>query len=217
MAVDRATLERLYAGEPGRISDRVERERPATYWEENAIGVRSLARRTMVHWLEPLGRHVLLDAGCGTGVVGAHLAALGAKVVGIDWLPRFRPAPRVAGLRFVIGDLRRPISPPGAYTVAILHQVLEDYPVEERVDLVRAMSEWGIGRLIVMTRIQSAWGDLAERLMTQGRQPPVDTVTLFRGIHLETPYFLTRRETLRRRNHAAEIAEFTLAHDRAGV
>jgi hypothetical protein len=42
-------------------------------------------------------------------------------------------------------------------------------------------------------------------------------VTLFRGIHLETPYFLTRRESIKRRNHAAEVAEFTLAHDGGGV
>jgi SAM-dependent methyltransferase len=217
MAVDRATLERLYSGEPGRASERVERERPSTYWEENAIGGRRLARRTIVHWLEPLGRHTVLDAGCGTGSVGAHLAGLGAKVVGIDLLPRFLGAPRVPGLRFVVADLRQRISPQGAYTAAILNEVLEDYPPEERVDLVRALGDWGIRRLIVVAKTSSAWGDWADRLQTRGRQPPVDTVALFRGIHLETPYFLTRRETLRRRNYAAEIAEFTLAHDAGGV
>ena len=42
-------------------------------------------------------------------------------------------------------------------------------------------------------------------------------MTLFRGIHLETPYFLTRRETVKRRNHAAEVSEFTRSHDGGGV
>jgi SAM-dependent methyltransferase len=217
MAIDRAALERLYSGEPGRVWDRIERERPATYWEENAIGGRRLARRTIVHWLEPLTRHTVLDAGCGAGALGVHLAGLGAKVVGIDLLPRFRPVPRVAGLRFAVGDLRQRGSAPGAFTAAILQEVLEDYPPEDRVEVVRSLAEWGARSLILVARIQSSWGEWADRLSSRDRQPPVDLVALFRGIHLETPYFLTRRETLRRRNHAAEIAEFTLSHDGRGV
>ena len=90
MPVDRPTLARLYAGEQGRAWDRIEREGPSTYWEENVVGGRRLARRTIVHWLEPLTKQTVLDAGCGFGSLGAHLAGLGAKVLGIDLLPRFR-------------------------------------------------------------------------------------------------------------------------------
>lgn len=217
MTLDHATLEQLYSGEPGRAWDRIERERPATYWEENAIGGRRLARRTIVHWLEPLTRQTVLDAGCGTGALGVHLAGLGATVLGIDLLPRFRPVPRVAGLRFAVADLRERVAPRAAFTAAVLQEVLEDYPAEERVEVVRALGEWGIRRLILVTRIESSWGDWADRLSSRARRAPVDVVALLRGIHLETPYFLTRRETLRRRNHAAEIAELTLSHDGAGV
>jgi SAM-dependent methyltransferase len=217
MPVDRATLSRLYAGEQGRAWDRIESERPSTYWEENVIGGRRLARRTIVHWLEPLTRQTVLDAGCGAGGFAAHLAGLGARVVGIDLLPRFRAAPRVKGLRFAVGDIRQPAALAGAFTTAILQEVLEDYPPEERVGVVQTLAGWGARRLILVTRIQSSWGDWADRVSARGGRGPVDTVTLFRGIHLETPYFLTRRETVKRRNHAAEVAEFTLAHDGAGV
>jgi SAM-dependent methyltransferase len=217
MSVDRAALARLYAGEQGRAWDRIERERPSTYWEENVVGGRRLARRTIVHWLEPLTRQTVLDAGCGAGGLAAHLAGLGATVVGIDLLPRFRAAPRVKGLRFAVADVRQPAGRVGAFTTAILQEVLEDYPPEQRVDLVRALAEWGARRLILVTRVQSTWGDWADRLSAKGGRPPVDTVTLFRGIHLETPYFLTRRETVKRRNHAAEVSEFTLSHDGGGV
>jgi SAM-dependent methyltransferase len=211
MPVDRATLESLYAGERGRIWDRVERERPATYWEENVVGGRRVASRTIVHWLEPLTRQTVLDAGCGAGGLAVRLAGLGARVVGVDLLPRFRDAPRVAGLRFVVADLRERVSPLSSYTAAVLQEVLEDYPPEERAGVVRSLAEWGIRRLILVVRIGSSWGDWADRLSNRGGQPPVDPVALFRGIHLETPYFLTRRETVRRRNHAAEVAEFSLS------
>ncbi len=143
MSIDRTALARLYAGEHGRAWDRIENERPSTYWEENVIGGRRLARRTIVHWLEPLTRQTVLDAGCGAGGLAAHLAGLGAKVVGIDLLPRFRSAPRVKGLRFAVADVREPAGSAGAFTTAILQEVLEDYPPEERVDLVRALAAWG--------------------------------------------------------------------------
>jgi hypothetical protein len=138
-------------------------------------------------------------------------------VLCVDLLPRFRGAPRVKGLRFAIADLRSPVCPRGTFTTAILSEVLEDHPPEDRVALVGGLAEWGARKLILVTRVQSTWGDWADRLSAKGGRAAVDTVALFRGIHLETPYFLTRRETVRRRNHAAEVAEFTLAHDAGGV
>ena len=217
MPVDRNAFARIYSGEQGRAWDRIERERPSTYWEENVIGGRRLARRTIVHWLEPMTKQTVLDAGCGYGSLGAALAGLGAKVLGIDLLPRFRAAPRIMGLRFAVADLHVPVCPRGTFTTAILAEVLEDYAPEDRVAVVKALADWGARKLILVTRVQSTMGDWADRLSAKGGRPPVDTVALFRGIHLETPYFLARRETVKRRNHAAEIAEFTLAHDAGGV
>ena len=218
MATDRDQLSRLYAGEGGRSWDRVEREQPATYWEENAVAARRLARRTIARWLEPLAAQRVLDAGCGTGALGCHLAALGAMVVGVDLLPRFeRSAGRRAGVRFVVADLRQRACADAAFTAIVLQEVLEDYPPDERLGLVEALAEQRARRLVLATRIASAWGEWAERLAGRDRQPPVDTVALYRGIHLETPYFLARRETIRRRNHVLEVAEFSLTHHGAGV
>ena len=213
MTADRDALALLYAGEHGRAWRRVELERPATYWEENAVAGRRLARRTITRWLEPVAAQTVLDAGCGSGALARHLAELGAAVVGIDVLPRFHPVAGVPpGARFVMADLRERVSPVGAFTAVVLQEVLEEHPPEKRVDLVRALAEWRARRMILSCRIQSSWGDWADRLAGPGRYPPVDPIALFRGIHLETPYFLARRETLRRRNHVVEIAEFSLTH-----
>ena len=175
------------------------------------IGGRRLARRTIVHWLEPLTRQTVLDAGCGAGGLAAHLAGLGAKVVGIDLLPRFRSAPARQGT--ALRDRGRPRA--GGARGSVHHR---DSAGGARGLSARGAGRiwcgrsptWGARRLILVTRVQSSWGDWADRLSAKGGRAPVDTVTLFRGIHLETPYFLTRRETVKRRNHAAEVAEFTL-------
>ncbi|HVR29471.1 MAG TPA: methyltransferase domain-containing protein [Thermoanaerobaculia bacterium] len=212
MATDRAELARLYAGDHGRSWSRIELERPATYWEENAVAARRLTRRAISAWLEPLDLQIVLDAGCGAGALARHLVGLGAGVTALDVLPRFADAARrPRGLHFVVGDLRQRVSPPAAYTTVVAQEVLEDYPPEERLGLVQALAQWEARRMILALRIPSAWGEWSDRLAGRARHPPVDTVALFRGIHLETPYFLTRRETLRRRNHVVEIAEFSLA------
>ncbi len=112
MPVDRATLARLYAGEQGRAWDRIERERPSTYWEENVVGGRRLARRTIVHWLEPLTRRPCSTPAAASGSLGAHLAGLGARCSASTCCRASARAPRVKGLRFAIADVRAPVCPP---------------------------------------------------------------------------------------------------------
>jgi hypothetical protein len=189
-----------------------------TYWEQNAAAGRVLVRRTIERWLQPLDRQVVLDAGCGAGALARQLAGLGATVVGADLRPSPSwTAPRPRGLRFLVADLRRPACPPAAFTALVAQELIDDHPPEERVAVARALADWGARRMILVTRIASSWGEWADRLAGPGRQPPVDTVALFRGIHLETPYFLVRRETVRRRNHVVEVAEFSLSHGGAAV
>jgi SAM-dependent methyltransferase len=58
--------------------------------------------------VELVGDGVLADVGCGPGHVAAHLAAIGARVVGIDLSPRMVAVARARWpeLTFAVGDMR---------------------------------------------------------------------------------------------------------------
>jgi SAM-dependent methyltransferase len=213
----REELEERYAGEAGRFWSRVEGERPASYWERNLIDARRLARRLIAGWLDPLTDEKVLDAGCGSGSVARYLASRGAKVLAVDALPRFVPAAGDERLHFAVADLRqRPVAAE-SFTSAILHDVLGDYPARDRVALFQSLAEWRCRRVVLVMRQSSPWGEWVDGLAAPEPHEPVDTVKLFRGIHLETPYFLTRRETIRRRNASLEVAEFSLSQHWPGV
>ena len=105
----------------------------------------------------------------------------------------------------------------GAFTVAIVDEILEDYGPRDRLAIVRATCAWRAKRLFLVNRLASRWGSWIDRSAIPGGTDPVDTVELYRGIHLETPYFLARREILRRRNCSVELAEFSMSHQWAEV
>lgn len=211
MAITRDDLMDRYSSRTGRIWSRVESERPTSYWEQNRVGGRRLARRLIDRWLDPAAEQYVLDAGCGLGRVAEHLAGRGARVVGLDLLPRFNRRHSVPRLSFVEGDIKSCCCPSGTFTVALLQEVLEDYSPPERLSVFKGLTEWGMKRIILVTRTTSPWGRWAERLAAPEEAEAVDTVELYREIHLSTSYFLTRREKVRRRNYEVEIAEFTLS------
>ena len=213
---DRSSLALRYRGAYGRYWERVERSRPTSYWEQNLVAVRRQARRLLMRWLDPLSEQTVVDVGCGLGALSLQLARQGARVVGLDLLPRFSALPEPS-LSFVVGDLRQPVAASGRFSAAILDEILEDYPGSERLDIVRATAEWRAERLLLVNRLTSGWGGWIDRSAVPSGTDPVDTVELYRGIHLETPYFLARRGILRRRNCSLELAEFTLSHQWAEV
>ena len=71
----------------------------------------------------PVSGQMLLDVGCGTGLVGAEFARNGAELSGIDILPF---AVQRARQRFptLLADVRRLDGPSGAYDAAICSMVL---------------------------------------------------------------------------------------------
>jgi len=103
----------LYRGPGGRFWDRIEAERPGTYPEENlALGRRQEAALLLAWMGDPEGLAGLrvLDVGCGQGRLALRLSAAGARVLGVDLLPRFAPpalaAARRHELSLVVGDFR---------------------------------------------------------------------------------------------------------------
>ena len=67
-------LREVYTGEAGEAWARIERERPATYWEENAVLGRQDMRLELLKRLQPIAGRLILDAGCGRGVLALSLA-----------------------------------------------------------------------------------------------------------------------------------------------
>lgn len=99
---DRTTLwERKIAADPGHSAWYVERFRRL-----QADGVDIVGEARTIDAMLPRGSHVL-DAGCGFGRVGGHLAALGHTVVGVDIDPHLvaTAAADHPGATWRVGDL----------------------------------------------------------------------------------------------------------------
>jgi SAM-dependent methyltransferase len=82
----------------------------------------------------PLAGKRLLDCGCGAGGYAAAYAALGARVVAVEYqLEKLRRAPRgLAGVQYIAGDAcALPLSDT-CIEVVVLNEVLEHIPDQER-------------------------------------------------------------------------------------
>jgi trans-aconitate methyltransferase len=56
----------------------------------------------VLDWLEPRPGELILDLGCGDGVLTEKIAAAGAEVIGVDSSPRMVEAARARGLEAVV-------------------------------------------------------------------------------------------------------------------
>ncbi len=100
MAEENAWLRRI-AESPGHSQWYIQRFRDMAARGEDLAG-----EARLVDALVPRGARIL-DAGCGTGRVGGHLAAAGHDVVGVDLDPELITAARHEhpGPRWLVGDL----------------------------------------------------------------------------------------------------------------
>jgi SAM-dependent methyltransferase len=207
----------LYSGEVEEVWARIERETPATYWEENAVLGRRDAHRVLLARLQPLGGRRVLDAGCGRGLLARGLAKAGALVTGADVLLDHVSEARARGIgepdrapRWAAADFRDLLLARGAFDDIVLEEVIEDYTEEERIDLIRAFAACDVPRLHLIFRRSGAWDGLIAPLLPATLATSLDPVTVLRSFHRHSPYRISQQESVRRRSYHVQVVKLTL-------
>jgi magnesium-protoporphyrin O-methyltransferase len=207
-------LRDLYSGEAGEAWTRIERESPATYWEENAILGRRDTYKLLLERLQPIAGRRVLDAGCGRGLLARRLAAEGALATGVDLVSHrvleARGAKGGGAPTFAVADFRDLIQAAGAFDDMVIQEVLEDYTTDERRETIDRLAESRVPRIHVIFRQPGRWGSLIAPMMPEGLIATLDSVPLLRSIHLHTPYRLAHQESIRRRSYSVLMVQFTL-------
>jgi SAM-dependent methyltransferase len=221
MSQDVATRMRaLYSGELDEAWARIERETPATYWEENAVLGRRDTYRALVARLQPLTGRRVLDAGCGRGLLARRLTKEGALVTGADVLIDHVSEARERGVgglgsserapRWAVADFRDLLVGRGAFDDLVLQEVIEDYSEEERIDLIRGLATADVPRVHVVFRRTGSWGGLIAPLLPSALATSLDPVTVLRSFHRHSPYRISHQESVRRRSYHVQVVELTL-------
>ncbi len=224
MSLDVASKMRaLYVGDAEDVWARIERETPATYWEENAILGRRDTFQLLSARLQPIEGRRILDAGCGRGLLARRLAQRGALVTGADVLFDHVSEAHVgerkegsATPRWVVADFRDLLVARGAFDDVVIQEVIEDYGEEERVDLFRGLADADVARLHVIFRRTGSWGGLIAPLLPSALVTALDPVTVLRSIHRHTPYRISHQESVRRRSYHVQVVELTRAGSTPG-
>jgi SAM-dependent methyltransferase len=218
MTLDVASKMRaLYSGEFEGVWARIERETPATYWEENEVLGRQEAYGALLARLQPIGGRRILDAGCGRGLLARRLAKEGARVTGADVLVDHVSEARERGinegrrsaLRWAAADFRDLLLARGAFDDLVLQEVIEDYGEDERVELFRGIAGADVPRLHVIFRRTGSWGGLITPLLPPALATALDPVNVLRSIHRHTPYRISHQESVRRRSYHVQLVELT--------
>jgi SAM-dependent methyltransferase len=214
MTLDVASKMRaLYAGEVEGVWARVERETPATYWEENEVLGRRDTYGALLARLQPIGGRRILDAGCGRGLLARQLAKEGARVIGadvlVDHVSEARERGEGSAVRWAAADFRDLLLARGAFDDLVMQEVIEDYGEDERVELFRGIADADVPRLHVIFRRTGSWGGLIAPLLPPALATALDPVTVLRSIHRHTPYRISHQESVRRRSYHVQLVELT--------
>jgi cyclopropane fatty-acyl-phospholipid synthase-like methyltransferase len=204
----------LYSGDFEEVWARIERECPATYWEENSVLGRRDVYRALLARLQPIAGRRILDAGCGRGILARRLAREGARVTAVDLLTHHvleaRGLKNGSGPTWAVADFRDLCGSVGAFDDIVLQEVLEDYTPEETIDAVRHLGRSGATKIHLIVKQEGPWRGVMETLLPEALLPTADPVSLLRSAHLHTPYRLSHQESVRRRSYNARIVELTL-------
>jgi len=214
MTLDVASQMRaLYSGEVEGVWARVERETPATYWEENEVLGRQDAYGALLARLQPIGGRRILDAGCGRGLLARRLAKEGALVTGADVLfdhvSEARERGEGSAVRWAAADFRDLLLARGAFDDLVMQEVIEDYGEAERVELFRGIADADVPRLHLIFRRTGSWGGLITPLLPPALATALDPVNVLRSIHRHTPYRISHQESVRRRSYHVQLVELT--------
>jgi SAM-dependent methyltransferase len=214
MTLDVASKMRaLYTGEVEGVWSRVERETPATYWEENEVLGRQQTFGALLARLQPIAGRRILDAGCGRGLLARRLAKEGARVSGadvlVDHVLEARERGEGSAVRWAAADFRDLLVARGAFDDLVLQEVIEDYGEDERVELFGGIADADVPRLHVIFRRTGSWGGLITPLLPPALATALDPVNVLRSIHRHTPYRISHQESVRRRSYHVQLVELT--------
>jgi SAM-dependent methyltransferase len=205
-----------YAGDVDDVWGRIERETPATYWEENAVLGRRDTHASLLARLQPLAGRRVLDAGCGRGLLARRLSQGGALVTGVDVLfdhvfeARERGVREPLAPRWAVADFRDLLHAREAFDDIVLQEVIEDYSEEERIDLIRGLAASDVPRVHIVFRRTGSWGGFIAPLLPSALVTSLDPVAVLRTFHRHSPYRISHQESVRRRSYHVQLVELTL-------
>ena len=105
-------------------------------------------RLELLKRLQPIAGRLILDAGCGRGVLARSLAREGAVVTAVDLIDEHILEARTEaddhGVDFIVGDFRDALTGTEPFDDIILQEVLEDYRPDDPPDFPSA---WPLGRI----------------------------------------------------------------------
>jgi 2-polyprenyl-6-hydroxyphenyl methylase/3-demethylubiquinone-9 3-methyltransferase len=113
------------------------------------------ARATLVPRASRTGS-LLVDLGCGAGVLAPHIAHLGHQHVGVDVVPGSAALARDRGITVLLGDARAIPLSDGCADVVVAGEVLEHVPDLDRV-VAEATRILRPGGTLVIDTIASTW------------------------------------------------------------
>ncbi|MEV4349520.1 class I SAM-dependent methyltransferase [Actinoplanes sp. NPDC049596] len=115
-----------------------------------ARGVDLNGEARMIDAMVPRGARIL-DAGCGTGRVGGHLAELGHEVVGIDLDPELIAAAEKdhPGATWLVGDLSEAAIPGEFDVIVCAGNVMTFVAPSTRPAILRRFREHARGRVVI--------------------------------------------------------------------
>lgn len=197
-----AALDSVYASQSPEEVARAYADWAATYdGETAALGY--LLPFLITAWVArhvPAGEGPLLDAGCGTGLSGPSLSALGyGDLAGLDISPDMLA---IAGSRNVYGDLRQAALgdtlpwPDGHFRAFFSTGVftMGHAPARGLVDLVRITRKGGHAIFTVRDRVFAAGGfrSVFDELEREGKWRPVEESPWFRCYAIAEPDALVK-------------------------
>ncbi len=113
---------------------------------------------------------VLVDIGCGAGVLAPHVAHLGHRHVGVDVVLRSGQLARERGVTVALGDARRLPLEDGCADVVVAGEVLEHVPDLESVVAEATRILRPGGTLVIDTIAATWWGRFTS--ITVGERMP---------------------------------------------
>jgi SAM-dependent methyltransferase len=198
----RRRVKDLYGTVGGEVWDRIEDEAGEGFLERNVVDGRRRAATLLLRWMHPLSGRKVLDLGCGRGHLAERLAAAGASVTAADLLPRFDAHGRAdkKNPSFVIED-GFSLMGKGFYDDIVIREVLEDYEPAEVLEALAQLESSDGRRVFLILRVPGPLSRLWRAFSPAGLDNTVDPMSLLSWIQQNTPFRLTRQETVSLRNY----------------